>query len=106
MIELIIGLVAFYAGWKLREEYAKILVARFQKTMETAAKDVERRVVEILVERNESLFLVYNTKTKEFLAQGADHKAISEVLSNRFPDIIFIADVDNLEKVGYPNDTV
>lgn len=110
MIEILLGVgclaLSFWAGYWFREYRAKIIVKRYQKLLEEVAKQAETATIEIEIQRAGEMFFVYDKKTNEFLAQGKDHKEISEVLAKRFPGKMFTADRQNLKDIDYHYDSV
>lgn len=97
--------VGFVAGWYAREYRAKLYLRRLEHLMAenfgTMVAEAAKSVVEIIVTREGDMFYVHNKNTGEFLAQGRDHNAIANVLSDRFPQATFMANPDDLEKIGY-----
>lgn len=106
MIEIIVAVIAgLVVGWYAREQRAKLYLHHLEKQMNQSftsmVAEAARNVIEIEVTRLNDVFYVHNKKTGEFLAQGANHEAIAEVLSARFPEMTFMANPTDLEKIGY-----
>lgn len=103
-MELIIFLVSFAIGWFGREQYAKHIVAQYIKHVAEQTPNIKHTHVRI--EKRDGQLFVYDSSSDEFLAQGSTHKEVEELLFNRFPDVYFTASKDNIQEVGYRNDTV
>lgn len=107
IVLLIIGvaIVSFVTGWNAREYRAKVYLRgvekRMQHTFSNMVQEAIKNTVEIEITRQGDMFYVYNKKTGEFLAQGVKHDDIADVLGKRFPEVTFVANPSDLEKVGY-----
>lgn len=103
LFTLIIGMIGFSAGWYIREQYAKRVVRQLHAYMQNT---IAKNMVHIEVTEVNGMFLIHNALTGEFLAQGKTHDEITEILNQRFPGVFFTATSENLEKVGYKNESV
>lgn len=78
---------------------------RGEQLLDRAVKNtIENKVREIYVDvidsdNGQSMFLVYDAKTNDFLGQGNNHDEIIETLKKRFPDKIFAISNENLNKM-------
>lgn len=97
--------IGFVVGWYAREYRAKLYLHRLEHMMAqnfgTMVQEAAKNVVEISISREGDMFYVHNKTTGEFLAQGRDHATITDVLNDRFPEATFMANPDDLEKIGY-----
>lgn len=71
----------------------------------TVKNTIENKVREIYVDvindrDGQSMFLVYDAKTNDFLGQGNSHDEIIQTLKTRFPDKIFAISNENLSKIA------
>lgn len=106
MIEIIVAItVGIVVGWFAREQRAKLYLNRLEHQMNQSfssmVAEAAKHVIQIEISKQGDMFYVHNKETGEFLAQGRDHDTIADVLNSRFPDMTFMADPDDLEKIGY-----
>ena len=106
MIEIITAaVIGVIVGWYAREQRAKLYLHHLERQMSQSfssmVAEAAKNVIEIDVSRHGDMFYVHNKKTGEFLAQGNSHESIAVVLNGRFPDATFMANPEDLEKIGY-----
>lgn len=106
MIEIIAAIaVGIVVGWYAREQRAKLYLHHLEKQMNQSfssmVAEAAKNIIQIEITKQGDMFYVHNKTTGEFLAQGRDHDTITEVLNSRFPDMTFMANPDDLEKIGY-----
>jgi len=103
-------LIGFKAGWIYREYKAKKLIQSLRedyfKNLELMAEQQTVNETEIVIEKYEGSFFVYDKNTGNFLAQGKSHDEVSEVLSQRFPNTTFIASLSHLKEKGYDHESL
>lgn len=105
LVNFVVALVSFWAGWKYREYSAKRVVQEYQHNLQRALDFIDSHTVVVTIVKDGEYFLVYNKETKEFLAQGKSHQEIVNILRKRFPDKAFTADRENIDNVGYDYDS-
>lgn len=93
--------VAFLLGWREREKWAsKRVDALLDHLNQEAEKEIEENRVDIIIERHNDVYYVYNKHTNDFMAQAPSRKELEEALAARFSGKRFFADADNLKEVG------
>lgn len=110
MIELIIVVVGFVAGWYAREWHATIVMNRFVEKFEERAKDaleeIRENLIKIKIEKHNDMLFVYGLEDDEFMAQGSTRKELEDNLRKRYPGKSFAAEADNLKEVGFSNESI
>lgn len=106
MIEIIVAIaVGIVIGWYAREQRAKLYLNHLERQMNQSfssmVAEAAKHIIQIEITKQGDMFYVHNKTTGEFLAQGRDHDTITEILNSRFPDMTFMANPDDLEKIGY-----
>lgn len=101
---LIVVLISFFFGWKIRELVAiwqsNKLAKRFEQTISNHLEEVKQTFIPIVIEKHNDVFFVYNMETNTFMAQGVDRKDLEHKLGKMFPGKRFEVDPENLRKVG------
>lgn len=97
--------VGIVVGWYAREYRAKMYLHRLEKMMAQSfgsmVAEAAKNVVEINITREGDTFYVHDKVSGVFLAQGQNHDEIADVLNKRFPEATFMANPDDLAKIGY-----
>lgn len=57
--------------------------------------------LELLIEKHDGLYFVYDAASSKFLAHGKTKEQIETVLVSRFPNVQFSATEENLREVGF-----
>lgn len=68
-------------------------------------KGQEPKFVNIIISKTNDVFLVHGAETNEFITQGKTKSELIERLAIRYPNIKFLADKENLEAVGFIENT-
>ena len=92
-------------GWLAREMYALYRVKTFLTKIQSSEKNYEDdekpELMHINIEKHEGILFVYNSEDDSFMAQGKSRDELESNLRERYPNVIFGATNDNLEKVGF-----
>lgn len=97
MIEFIILVVAFTAGWYVREWYAMRIVNKLTQDMsEKIVDEFKKNVINITVEEQDGVLYIYS-KEGTFLAQGKTMQELEEILEKKFPGKFFNASPEDLK---------
>lgn len=85
MIELLgVFFVGFYAGWKLREYRAMLIVRAIEKQYVEAVDEIKLLHVEIT--HHDGVYIAHNKTTNQFVLQGTSYKDVIHQLQAKFPD--------------------
>jgi len=75
--------------------------AEHQKDTE---KEVNKAIREVYIDAVETngnrFFLVYDSKTHDYIAQGKTQEEVQNNIKTRFPDVVFIINSENLQKIS------
>jgi len=67
-------------------------------------KDIEKEVKEVYIDAVETngnhFFLVYDSKTHDYIGQGKTQEEVQNNIKTRFPDVVFIINSENLQKIS------
>lgn len=90
-------------GWRGREIHAKQQVEKLlaETLDEPEIETVDENQIKIKIEKDSTGFFVYNFKTNEFMAQGADRSQVELALAKRYPGKHFAATPTNLIETGF-----
>ena len=83
-----------YSGWKLGEEHAAKQIKKILE--EEKVKDLS---VEVNIEQEDGVFLVYDKAENKFLAQGTTLEEVRNALGDRYPGKRFLASESDMEKL-------
>jgi len=105
IIELVFLAIFFwvwgiYNGWNLRESFAKKRTEILLKSLNEMEED-ESDIVNIVIEKYNDMFIVYNKDTKQYMAQGNSKQEIEENLRKMFPGKVFTCSHINLAEHGF-----
>lgn len=85
MTEVIIAVVAFVLGWKLREYRAMMIVRAVEKhMMENPVPKI--KLLHVVISNHDSVFIAHNAATNQFLLQGASYKDVIDQLKTEYPE--------------------
>lgn len=99
MIELIILVVAFTAGWYVREWHAVRTVNKLTEDMsEKIVDEFKKSVINITVEEQDGILYIYS-KDGTFLAQGKTMEELEDILQKKFPGKFFNASPEDLKLI-------
>lgn len=89
----------------MRDIYVFYRVKAFLNEIESSEKNYEDdekpELIHINIEKHEGILFVYNSEDDSFMAQGNSRDELESKLRERYPNVIFGATNDNLEKVGF-----
>ena len=102
---IIIGVIAFGAGWKLRELYALRQIFKMMKSGEVTQSEETPKTV-LKLEKHSDVIFAYNKETDEFLGQGDTLTSLSDALRERFPNTSFAVTEENLKELGLNNEPI
>lgn len=104
LTNIIIGIVGFIIGWKLREVHAKWYLARLEKKIKEEIDRSGWKQIKVKVHKENDMFYLYEVESEKFVTQGKSRKEISEYLAKYFPETSFVADPENVKEVGFVDD--
>jgi len=85
MIETLLFLGGFYAGWKLREYRAMMIVRAIEKRlMQDTTPTIQ--LLHAKIEEHNGVFTAHNAVTNQFLLQGTSYKDVINQLTEQYPD--------------------
>lgn len=58
------------------------------------------KTVHLLIEKDEGIFYAYNADTSEYVAQGNSEDILKQNIVDRYPNVFFTIDPENLKDVG------
>jgi hypothetical protein len=95
-------IIAFAAGWYVRELYAVRKINNMLKEMDLEEK-AEPKVKELKVniEKHNGNFYLYKQVDDQFIAQGATKSEVIELLKKSYPATNIVADPDNIKEVDF-----
>lgn len=112
MIEyIIVGVIAFLAGWKLRVIYGRLvikyLLEKMQDSMIDGADSSPNHTIVVFerYEEADDMIYAYDEKDNKYLAQGKTLEEIAKILSINYPNKTFSGRPDNIKKV-FGNESV
>lgn len=85
MTEVIVFVVAFVLGWKLREYRAMMIVRAIEKRlMEQPGPKIQ--LLHAKIEDHDGVFVAHNAATNQFLLQGTSYKDVITQLKTNYPN--------------------
>ena len=100
LILAIFGGVCFFLGWKFREYQAMRMIDRLSDEIaEETVKEFKSKVINIRVEDHEGQFFVYAKDDGRYLAHGETKSKLEDILMEKFPNKLFNASPEDLEKL-------
>jgi len=100
--DLIIIFIAFFIGWIAREVWAVRQVEKMWTTaVEAEINDNKENLIQIVIEKDNDMFFVYDKSHKSFMAQGRTREEVEDNLHKRYPGQLFAAHPDNLREIGF-----
>lgn len=100
LIIAIFGGLCFYLGWRMREVHAhRIMDKMLNEISEKTVDEFKSKVVNIRVEDHDGTFFVYKKDDGSYLAHGETKTVLEDILMKKFPDKLFNASPEDLEKL-------
>lgn len=93
-------LVYFIFGVIVATVIEAIIIVRSRKLDQKEIAESPIKSVEVEIEKYNDDYLVFDKKTKLFLAQGKDYLSLHEILTKKFPNTAILVGTSNLENVG------
>jgi hypothetical protein len=113
---LVIGVVAYSVGvirTIKKFERGELIIEEVEEETETlhfhpltGEQIFPENVIPIYIETSEDGLFVYNRDTNKYMAHGKTPIEVIEMLKSKFPDTIFGTLPDNLEEVGFYDETI
>jgi hypothetical protein len=95
-------LVAFAAGWYVRELYAVRKINNMLKEMDLEEKaEPKLKELKVNIEKHNGRFYLYKQVDDQFIAQGATKSEVIELLKKSYPATNIVADPDNIKEVDF-----
>ena len=105
VVNYIVYIVAWKAGWKAREQHAIEIMRLLKKAKEAGElidpQNPKDEFIHITIESHSGVLYVYNKNDSSFMAQGSTREELEEALDSRFPGKRFAASKEDLQKVGF-----
>lgn len=92
LIFIIVAVVAFGLGWRLRETYAKHILMQYYDQIEKIASEAKSNVIHVEITQHGESFLIHDCQTGKFLVQGSSFDDAVKALYNTYPGKLFTAD--------------
>lgn len=93
-------LVYFIFGVIVATVIEAIIIVKSRKLDQKEITENPIKTVEVEIEKYNDDYLVFDKKTKLFLAQGKDYISLHEILTKKFPNTAILVGTSNLENVG------
>ena len=98
MMELLLVASGFAVGWFLREWYAMRKIDKLIDSMnDNLLDEIKKKIIDVVVEKEGDVFFVYRKDDRSFLAQGSDINKLSDILTEKFPGMLFNVSPKDLE---------
>lgn len=101
---IVIFFIGFYSGCFAMARHIETTV---KNSIANRLKQVEEKalIIPIVIEKQGDRYFAYNKNTKEFICHGDSQEELVKEMRNKHKnptrDIIFSADTDNLEEIGW-----
>lgn len=92
--------IAFVAGWKLREMLAiRRMNEHFTSAQQKLKQMQEKDIIDITIEKDDGTLFVYNKRTNEYMAHGETQEKLEKMLAEKYPGKMFNASTEDMEKM-------
>lgn len=99
---ILFALAFFILGWKLREVYAKMMLARLHNAVEKVIEQKQNEkkdVINATIEKHDGHLFIYKQEDGSYLAHAENKNKLTDMLHEKFPGKMFNVSQEDLEKL-------
>ena len=97
---VVLAVVFFFIGWKMREYHAARIINRMiDQATEESYSQFKSKVIDIRVEEHDEQLFVYRKDDGSYLAHAKTKRDLETMLLEKFPGKLFNASQEDLQKL-------